>query len=128
MQTPSSLSQLSHAEKDGLILMQQGQITGLQEAVKQLQSRLNMSSRNSSKPPSSDGLSKPAPKSLRVAGQKPTGGQKGHPGSTLCQATQPDKIVVVVQHTFCNFLTNETEPVWKLLVLEFFKSGPCQAA
>ena len=94
MQTPSSLSQLSHAEKDGLILMQQGQITGLQEAVKQLQSRLNMSSRNSSKPPSSDGLSKPAPKSLRVAGQKPTGGQKGHPGSTLCQATQPDKIVV----------------------------------
>ena len=94
MQTPSSLSQLSHAEKDGLILMQQGQITALQEAVKQLQSRLNMSSRNSSKPPSSDGLSKPAPKSLRVAGQRPTGGQKGHPDSTLCQATQPDKIVV----------------------------------
>jgi transposase len=94
MQTPSSLSQLSHAEKDALILMQQGQITVLQEAVKQMQSRLNMSSRNSSKPPSSDGLNKPAPKSLRIAGQKPTGGQKGHPGSTLCQAPQPDKIVI----------------------------------
>ena len=74
--------------------MQQEQITVLQEAVKQLQSRLNLSSRNSSKPPSSDGLNKPAPKSLRVAGQNPTGGQKGHPGSTLCQATQPDKIVI----------------------------------
>ena len=94
MQTPSSLSQLSHAEKDALILLQQQQITALQEAVKQMQSRLNMSSRNSSKPPSSDGLNKPAPKSLRVAGQNPTGGQKGHPGSTLCQATQPDKIVI----------------------------------
>ena len=94
MQTPSSLNQLSHAEKDALILMLQGQITVLQEAVKQVQSRLNMSSRNSSKPPSSDGLNKPAPKSLRVAGQRPTGGQKGHPGSTLCQATEPDKVVV----------------------------------
>jgi len=94
MQTPSSLSQLSHAEKDALILLQQQQITALQEAVKQMQSRLNMSSRNSSKPPSSDGLNKPAPKSLRVAGQNPTGGQKGHPGSTLCQIAQPDKIVI----------------------------------
>jgi len=94
MQTPSSLNQLSHAEKDALILMMQEQITALQEAVKQLQSRLNLSSRNSSKPPSSDGLNKPAPKSLRVAGQRPTGGQKGHPGSTLRQATQPDKIVI----------------------------------
>ena len=55
MQTPSSLNQLSHAEKDALILMLQGQITVLQEAVKQLQSRLNMSSRNSSKPPSKIG-------------------------------------------------------------------------
>ena len=94
MQTQSSLSQLSHAEKDALIFKQREQITALQEAVKQLQSRLNMSSRNSSKPPSSDGLDKPAPKSFRVAGQRPSGGQKGHPGSTLCQATQPDKIVI----------------------------------
>ena len=94
MQTPSSLNQLSHAEKDALILMLQGQIAVLQEAVRQMQWRLNKNSRNSSKPPSSDGLDKPAPKSLRVAGQRPTGGQKGHPGSTLRQATRPDKIVV----------------------------------
>jgi transposase len=94
MQTPSSLSQLSHAEKDALILMLQEQIAVLQEAVKQMQSRLNMNSRNSSKPPSSDGLNKPAPKSLRVGGKSPSGGQKGHPGSTLSQATEPDKIIV----------------------------------
>lgn len=84
---------ISHAQKDALILLQQEQIKELQAAVKQLQSRLNMSSRNSSKPPSSDGLNKPAPKSLRVAGQRPTGGQKGHSGNTLSQVAQPDAIV-----------------------------------
>jgi len=94
MQTPSSLSQLSHAEKDALILLMQEQIQALQEGFEQLQARLNMNSRNSSKPPSSDGLNKPAPKSLRVAGQRPSGGQKGHPGSTLCQAEQVDAIVI----------------------------------
>jgi transposase len=94
MQTQSGLNQLSHAVKDVLILMQQEQITKLEEEVKQLQGRLKLSSRNSSKPPSSDGLNKPAPKSLRVAGQNPTGGQKGHPGSTLNQVAQPEKIVI----------------------------------
>lgn len=94
MQTPSSLNQLSHAEKDVLILTQQEQITKLEDEVKQLQGRLKLNSRNSSKPPSSDGLNKPAPKSLRVAGQNPTGGQKGHPGSTLNQSEKPDKIVI----------------------------------
>lgn len=59
MQTLSSLSQLSHAEKDALILKLQEQITALQGAVRKMQSRLNTGSRNSSKPPSSDGLNKP---------------------------------------------------------------------
>src|SRR5450830_486077 len=101
MQELPDLSQLSHSEKDELIrllwsmLQSQGkQIAALQAQVADLQSRLNKNSRNSSKPPSSDGLNKPAPKSLRVGGQNPNGGQKGHPGSTLRQATQPDNIVV----------------------------------
>ena len=127
MQTPSSLNQLSHAEKDALILMLQQQITVLQEAVKQMQSRLNMSSRNSSKPPSSDGLNKPAPKSLRVAGQRPTGGQKGHPGSTLCQATEPDKVVVhgvpdqcqACQRKLSFAYVGETRQVFDLPALQF---------
>ena len=101
MQALPDLSQLSHSEKDELIRllwsMLQGQvkqIAALQTQVADLQARLKKNSRNSSKPPSSDGLNKPAPKSLRVAGEKPTGGQKGHPGRTLSQASQPDKIVV----------------------------------
>jgi transposase len=71
MHTLSSLNQLSHAKKDALILMHQ-------EQIKALQSQLHKNSRNSSKPGSSDGLNKPAPKSLRVTGQRPTGGQKAH--------------------------------------------------
>jgi transposase len=95
------LSQLGHNEKDDLIRLlwsmlqsQAKQIAALQAQVADLQSKRDKNSRNSSKPPSSDGLNKSAPKSLRVAGERPTGGQKGHPGSTLYKAAQPDKIVI----------------------------------
>ncbi len=101
MQELPDLSQLNDSQKDELIRVswsmlegQAKQIAALQSQVADLQSRLKKNSRNSSKPPSSDGLNKPAPKSLRIAGEKRTGGQKGHPGSTLCQAAQPDKIVI----------------------------------
>ncbi|MBK9441824.1 MAG: hypothetical protein IPN53_11135 [Comamonadaceae bacterium] len=42
------------------------------ERINQLEGRLALNSKNSSKPPSSDGLNKPAPKSLRVAGLQPS--------------------------------------------------------
>jgi len=104
MPHPPDLTLLSHAQKDELILMlwplqQQipelmAQMAVMQERIKQLEGRLALNSRNSSKPPSSEGLNKPAPKSLRASGQNTSGGQKGHPGNTLRKATQPDKIVV----------------------------------
>ena len=96
-----NLSELSHSEKDELIRSlwsmlesQARQIAALQTQVAELPSRLNKNSRNSSTLPSSDGLNKPAPKSLRVAGKNPTGGQKAHAGSTLRRASQPEKTVV----------------------------------
>ncbi len=65
----------------------------LRERVKALEERLARNSRNSGKPPSSDGLAKPKPKSLRPKSLRPTGGQPGHPGHTLRKVDKPDKIV-----------------------------------
>lgn len=128
------LSQLSHSEKDELIRLlwsmlqsQAKQIAALQGQVADLQSKRNKNSRNSSKPPSSDGLNKPAPKSLRVAGENPTGGQEGHQGNTLKQAAQPDKIVVHDVPELCQecqqklpfAYLGETRQVFDLPVLKF---------
>ena len=58
----------------------------------EMRRQLGQSSRNSSKPPSSDSpFVKPAPKSLRrKSGRKP-GRQPGHPGSTLALVDKPDE-------------------------------------
>ena len=58
--------------------------------IADLEARLGMSSRNSSKPPSSDGLAKPAPKSLRTRSGKGPGRPKGQAGVTLEQVADPD--------------------------------------
>lgn len=58
-----------------------------------LEARLGMTSKNSSKPPSSDGLAKPAPKSLRERTGRGPGRPPGQPGMTLRQVSDPDGIV-----------------------------------
>jgi len=59
--------------------------------IAELEKRLNKNSSNSSKPPSSDGLSKPPrTTSLRENGKRNSGGQKGHKGETLKQIESPD--------------------------------------
>lgn len=74
-----------------LMLRLEAQILQLRQEIKELKDRLALNSRNSGKPPSSDGLAKKsAPKSLRTkTGRKP-GGQRGHTGQSLQQIPKPD--------------------------------------
>lgn len=92
MEPLPDLTRLSMAEKDALIGELWARLAALTGTVAELQGQLAKNSRNSSKPPSSDGLNKPKPKSLRQKGEKPTGGQTGHPGHTLKRVAQPDRI------------------------------------
>ena len=58
--------------------------------IDELKARLGMTSKNSSKPPSSDGLAKPAPKSLRGTSKRGPGRPKGQRGFTLSLVDDPD--------------------------------------
>lgn len=68
-------------------------IAELNQTIQELKEQLNKNSKNSSKPPSSDGYKKPAPKSLRKPSGKKVGGQDGHQGIHLAVITAPDEIV-----------------------------------
>ncbi len=70
----------------------------LHEVIQQLRDQVQKNSRNSSKPPSSDGMKKPRTTSLRKPGQHPTGGQPGHSGQTLRQVEYPDRVTVHEVH------------------------------
>jgi transposase len=67
-------------------------ILALIEKVSELEARLNMNSKNSSKPPSSDGYNKP--KSLRASSGKKSGGQPGHEGHGLKLFSEPDNFIL----------------------------------
>ena len=69
------------------------QVAGLQAQVADLAAKAGQNSKNSSRPPSSDGLGKPAPRSLRgKSGRKP-GRPKGQPGVTMQLSDSPDRVV-----------------------------------
>lgn len=118
MNTLPDFKLLTHSQKDELIMLLweqnqllrqqnetlQTRVTELEAKVKKLEDSQNKNSGNSSKPPSSDGFKKPAPKSRRGKSKKKPGGQKGHKGSTLQRVAEPDKVVVlpVTQCSHCD--------------------------
>jgi transposase len=69
-------------------------VAALQARIAELERQLGLNSSNSGKPPSSDGLKKPARvTSLRERSGKKSGGQKGHKGETLRQVADPNEVV-----------------------------------
>ena len=86
----------SYAQLLALIEVLREENARLADRIAELEARLGQNPRNSSKPPSAEGLDKPAPtpRSLpRRTGRRP-GGQNGHDGKTLRQVAEPDREVV----------------------------------
>jgi len=80
-------------EKDKIIQDLKLIIVKLMARIEELEKRLGLNSKNSSKPPSSDGFKKLPQSSLRQKGKNPSGGQEGHVGHTLKQVSNPNKII-----------------------------------
>ncbi len=79
--------------------------------IQALEDRVSKNSRNSSKPPSSDELNKPAPKSQRKRHGKKGGGQPGHEGRTLKAVAHPKYVEVhrVMACCHCQVSLEEVE-------------------
>ena len=108
-------------EKDLLIQKLMDRIATLEKLVEQqaakiseLERRLNKNSSNSSKPPSSEGLSKPPrTNSLREKSTNKGGGQQGHKGETLKRSDSPDKIErhKLMQCPSCGISLETVDPI-----------------
>jgi transposase len=91
LKTEKDLSDSARAVIEALLDV----VSNLSDRVEELESRLAKNSSNSSKPPSSDGLQKPAQtSSSRKPSGKKTGGQPGHKGTSLSQVELPDQTIV----------------------------------
>ena len=69
------------------------QVSELNKRLELLEGRLDQNSRNSHRPPSSDGLTKQPALARKPKGKK--GGQQGHKGRTLKMVETPDVVINV---------------------------------
>ena len=82
-------------EQSARIAELSAEIASLNQTIRELKEQINKNSKNSSKPPSSDGLKKPAVnknKSLRESSGKMQDAQEGHDGVHLSVISDPDHI------------------------------------
>jgi transposase len=91
--TPEEIRAVYHEGEEAvlkLVIELQTMLSTLAARVQALEDQQAKNSRNSSKPPSSDGLQKPRQRSLRQPSGKKAGAQSGHPGRTLDMVDQAD--------------------------------------
>jgi transposase len=81
------------AERDAQVAGLLERLAELEARVAELAAQAGQNSKNSSKPPSSDGLARPVPKSLRVKSGRRPGRPKGQPGTTMQLSDSPDRVV-----------------------------------
>jgi transposase len=125
METPAALPhdiwERTPPEAQAYIGALETRVTALVAMVQALQEQLRQTSRNSSRPPSSD---PPLPqRPHRPRGQRRRGGQPGHPGSTrtLIPVEEVDEVVVIkpAQCTHCQApLSGDDPQPWRHQVIE----------
>lgn len=92
-QLQQSLEKVSDESRllvEAIVVFYETKVQQLESRIKELEDQISKNSRNSSKPPSTDGVEKPAPKSLRKKSGRLVGGQKGHGGTNLKMVAEPD--------------------------------------
>ncbi len=91
----------SQSAVKAIALIYESKFQKMEVRIKELEDQIAKNSKNSSKPPSSDGYNKPSPKSLRKKTGRKLGGQKGHQGHNLKMTKNPDQ-TILHQVEYCN--------------------------
>ncbi len=92
--SPNLQLEAAVAAQAAVIVELRAVIAGLQGRVAELERQLGRNASNSSRPPSADGLGKPAvPARQRRAGARRPGKQPGAPGAHLARVQDPDEVI-----------------------------------